>query len=103
VFLTELSVASPVRDLADRMQLGLRLGARVLLRNVCFAERLGREPRQVIDVGGNPVREQLLEDGIRKRLGVEQLLEPMQASVASGVFIEGFARAPVLGGSRRPK
>lgn len=52
------------------------------------AERLSSEPGQVIDVGTNAMREQLLEHGVSERLGVEELLEPVQTFVAAGMLIQ---------------
>ena len=145
----------PVRNVTDRMKLGIRSGAGVLLGDACSeldvlpdraaerlvvgqigfveslqvdldepltllvgdlqvamhvddvpkteligkswraAERLSGEPGQVFDVGGNAVREQLLEHGVGERLGVEDLLEPVQAFVAAGMLIQRLVTVSV--------
>jgi RNA polymerase sigma factor (sigma-70 family) len=138
----------PVRDFADRVQVGVGFGARVLLGDmspeldvlpdrlaergvvrqpglverrqvqrdeprallvgdvqvavdvddvleaelagepVGPAERLGREPGQVVDVSWHPRGEQGPQHRVGEGLAVEQLLEAVQGLVTAGVLVE---------------
>jgi hypothetical protein len=51
-------------------------------------ERLTGKPGQAFDMAGNAVREQLLEHEVGERLGVEELLEPVQALVTARMLIQ---------------
>jgi len=56
------------------------------------AEGLRREPGQVIDVGGRSLGEKGLEHLVGERLGVEQVLEPVQRFVAARVLVQRLSR-----------
>jgi hypothetical protein len=54
------------------------------------AERLCREPGQVVDVRRCPFGKQRAQRGIGQNLVVEEFLEAMECIVATGMLVQGF-------------
>jgi hypothetical protein len=50
------------------------------------SERLGREPNQVVDVGGPTLAEQRLQQRVRQDAVVEDLLEAVKGLLTAGVL-----------------
>lgn len=81
LFVGDLQVAVYVDDVPK---------AKLLCETRWAAERLGRKPGQMIDVSRYAVCEEVLEDRVGERLGVKELLEPMQALIAASMLIKGL-------------
>lgn len=83
-----VAVVSLVRDLQVAVHVDDVLKTELAAEAIGAAERLGGEPGQVVDVGGNALGEQSLQHRIGESLVVEQLLEAVQSLVAAGVLKE---------------
>src|SRR5262249_21222825 len=79
-----------VGDVAMAVNVDQVLEAELPGEPIRTAQRLCREPGQVVDVGWNTLGEHMSKDWIAEGLVVEDLLETVQSFLAPGVLVESF-------------